>query len=277
MQKRFSSGRASDRARRPAGPPSRPPNRPAVPAQAPTPDELTACARQAGFILPERALSPLALYLDRLLRWNSVMNLVGAHDWREALGNLVGDSIHLADFLARLPLPAAPLCWDLGAGAGLPGIPLRMIWQPGDYWLVEAREKRALFLAQTLQALGLPRTHVYRGRAEAFFAGQERGADCVISRAFMPPRPLLELVAPHLAPGGLVVLLLNAADDELPPAWERVAEQDYAVRRLRGGRRAAAAPAGERRLFRAVRLREGAAPAPSSAPSPACPCTEEPS
>lgn len=212
------------------------------------------------------------------------MNLVGARDWREALSNLVGDSIHLADFLARLPLPADPLCWDLGSGAGLPGIPLRMIWQSGDYWLVEAREKRALFLAQTLQALGLPRTHVHRGRAEAFFAGQERGADCVISRAFMPPRPLLDLLAPRLAPGGLVILLLNAADDELPPAWEPAAEQSYVVRRLTGRR--AASPAGERRLFRAVRLREGAASAPSSVsssdglppvPSPARPCTEEPS
>lgn len=275
MQKRFSSGRASGRVRCPAGTPSRQASRAPVRAPAPTPDELAACARQAGFAIPESALSPLAVYLDRLIRWNSVMNLVGARDWREALGNLVGDSIHLADFLERLPLPADPLCWDLGSGAGLPGIPLRMVWQRGDYWLVEAREKRALFLAQTLHALGLPRTHVYRGRAEVFFAEQARGADGVISRAFMPPRPLLDLLAPRLAPGGLVILLLNEADPELAPVWEIVAEQTYAVHRLSGDRRAT--PGGERRLFRAVRLREGAAPAASPAHSPARPCTEEPS
>ena len=272
MQKRFSPGRASDRARHPTRTPSRQASPPVATAPAPTPEELAACARQAGLDIPDRALPPLAAYLDRLLRWNSVMNLVGARDWREALSNLVGDSFHLAAFLDGLPLPAEPLCWDLGSGAGLPGIPLRMIWQRGDYWLVEAREKRALFLSQTLHSLRLPRTHVYRGRAEAFFAGQARGADGVISRAFMPPRPLLDLLAPRLAPGGLVVLLLNEADDDPPPVWELVAEQTYAVRRLSGDRRATAAPAGERRRFRAVRLREAG---PCSAPSPARPCREE--
>lgn len=273
MQKRFSPGRAPGRASRPSVPPSRRTSPRLAPAPAPTPDELAACARQAGLTIPDSALPSLAAYLDSLLRWNSVMNLVGAHDWRTALTNLAGDSFHLAAFLDGLPLPAEPLCWDLGSGAGLPGIPLRMVWQRGDYWLVEAREKRALFLSQSLHSLRLPRTHVHRGRVEAFFSEQARGADCVISRAFMPPRPLLDLLAPHLAPGGLAVLLLNDAGADLPPDWEVVAEEVYAVRRPNGGRRSAAAPDGERRRFRAMRLREAAAPAPA----PASPCTEEPS
>lgn len=252
------------------------PNRASRPAAAPAPlspapEALADCARRSGLPIPEQAIQPLGLYLTELIRWNSVMNLVGARDWREALTNLAGDSFHLAAFLAALPLPDAPLHWDLGSGAGLPGIPLRMVWEKGDYWLVEAREKRALFLSRMLCSLHLPRTHVHRGRVEQFFGTQARGADCVISRAFMPPDTLLPLLAPHLAPDGLVILLCNRLPASLPPGWERVAHRAYAVRRA-----AAASAVEETRRFLAVRLTREEAPAPSGpVPSPDTPLCEE--
>ena len=285
MQKRSPHGSRARTGRQPSGPsgtggPASAKPRTASPARAsrpaappvptpPAPEALADCARRAGLPVPEQALRPLALYLTELLRWNSVMNLVGARDWREALVDLAGDSFHLAAFLADLPLPAAPLHWDLGSGAGLPGIPLRMVWERGNYWLVEAREKRALFLSRMLYSLRLPRTHVHRGRVEHFFGTQSRGADCVISRAFMPPGTLLPLLAPHLAPDGLVILLCNRLPDALPPGWERVMHRDYGVRR----RADAASSADETRRFLAVRLsHEGA-----GVPSGAVPFAETPS
>ena len=256
------------RGREAADGPARPTRTAAAPALVPpAPEALAGCARQAGLTIPEQALQPLGIYLTELIRWNSVMNLVGAHDWREALTNLAGDSFHLAAFLADLPLPEAPLHWDLGSGAGLPGIPLRMVWERGDYWLVEAREKRALFLSRMLCSLRLPRTHVHRGRVEHFFGTQPRGADCVISRAFMPPETLLPLLAPHLAPQGLVILLCNRQPAALPPGWERVQHRAYSVRRPT----AAASAAGETRCFLAVRLRREGALSPSG------PSTDTPS
>ncbi|WP_300732871.1 RsmG family class I SAM-dependent methyltransferase [uncultured Desulfovibrio sp.] len=281
MQKRSSHGspgvrpdrRSSDRHGRPRGReaaarPARSTRTAAAPVLVPpAPEALAGCARQAGLTIPEQALQPLGIYLTELIRWNSVMNLVGAHDWREALANLAGDSFHLAAFLADLPLPEAPLHWDLGSGAGLPGIPLRMVWERGDYWLVEAREKRALFLSRMLCSLRLPRTHVHRGRVEHFFGTQPRGADCVISRAFMPPEALLPLLAPHLAPQGLVILLCNRQPAALPPGWERVRHRAYGVRR------SAASAAGETRCFLAVRLHEAGALSPSG-PSTDIPSSE---
>lgn len=175
---------------------------------------LARCARDAGVSVPDAALPGLAEYLRLLCRWNRAMNLVGAHHWRDAMTRLVADSFHLAAFLDGLPLPEDPLCWDLGSGAGLPAIPLRMVWQRGSCWLVEAREKRALFLSTVLARVPLPGTRVFRGRVEQFFPRQERKADCITSRAFMPWPRLLELVAPYLADDGLVVILAR----EEPPA-----------------------------------------------------------
>ena len=116
------------------------------------------------------------------------MNLVGTRTAEDTFFTLVVDSLHLGRFLREdVEYSAAPCCWDLGSGAGLPGLPLRMIWQEGDYWLVEAREKRALFLSTVLAKYPLPGTHVFRGRAEAFMAGPPaRTADLIVSRAFMP-------------------------------------------------------------------------------------------
>ena len=131
-----------------------------------SPYDLQDWAKRAGFELAEETLHPLAGYLGLLMQWNKVMNLVGTRTAEDTFFTLVVDSLHLGRFLREdVKCSAAPCCWDLGSGAGLPGNPLRMIWQEGDYWMVEAREKRALFLSTVLAQYPLPGTHVFRGRA----------------------------------------------------------------------------------------------------------------
>jgi 16S rRNA (guanine527-N7)-methyltransferase len=118
------------------------------------------------------------------------------------------DSFHLNAFLRSqvLPaLPASPSCWDLGSGAGLPGIPLRILWNEGDYWMVESRDKRTIFLSTVLARSPIPGTHVFHGRAEQFMEGKK--ADLIVSRAFMPWKELLEFIKGHLNPGGQIVFL----------------------------------------------------------------------
>lgn len=170
-------------------------------------NDLTRLVAAAGADLPAAAAEPLAVYLEMLCRWNAAMNLTGARTWQEAVTRLAVDSFHLAAFLDSLSLPAEPLSWDLGSGAGLPGIPLRLVWTRGAYYLVEVREKRALFLSSVLSRLQLPATHVFRGSVEHFFQGQHCPADCIVSRAFMPWRNLLDLTRPHLRPEGVLIIL----------------------------------------------------------------------
>lgn len=184
---------------------------------APAPGEVSGEAKRAGFKLAPEQAEALSRYLTLLLKWNRAMNLVGRADWPGVFRDLAADSLHLAEFLKELPLPEAPLALDLGAGAGLPGIPLRVLWPRGDYVLVELREKRAIFLTQAVGALKLPRTFVLHGRAEASLAAlpgfklERERADVVLSRAFMPWPQLLPLAADLLAPGGTLVVLANEA------------------------------------------------------------------
>ena len=189
--------------------------------------ELASRLQFLGFSLPEQAVNGLASYLSILMQWNKAMNLVGPGDWITVLETLLADSFHLAAFLPELTLPPEPECWDLGAGAGLPGIPLRLVWQDGTYTMVESREKRTLFLQTALARCPLPRTFVARARVEAFFPTRP-AADLIISRAFMPWQELLPLVSPYLADTGIVLFLtLIPAPEQLPQGWRVLAQKAY--------------------------------------------------
>lgn len=179
----------------------------------------------------------LGCYLDMLCAWNKAINLTGPRERTEILERLIPDSFRLGALLRGAPLAeatgrtgrAGPEIWDLGAGAGLPGIPLRMLWQEGDYTLVEAREKRALFLANALAALDLARTKVFRGPAERLFAARPEGADLILSRAFLPWPRLLGFCEPMLRPGGALVIFAACACGKLPTPWRLLAETSYVV------------------------------------------------
>ena len=196
-----------------------------------TPAFLADCCRKLGFEPTPEQAGQLSAYLSLLMQWNKVMNLVGARHWRDALDDLVMDSFHLNDFLRSQVLPAlptSPSCWDLGSGAGLPGIPLRILWNEGDYWMVESRDKRTIFLSTVLARSPIPGTHVFHGRAEQFMEGKK--ADLIVSRAFMPWKELLDFIKGHLNPGGQIVFLTL---EELKPDesmdWVATGHTSYKV------------------------------------------------
>jgi 16S rRNA (guanine527-N7)-methyltransferase len=203
----------------------------------PTPDadQVASSAARLGRVLSAEEARLLTVYLGLLVKWNSRMNLVGPATWTEILEILIQDSWHLADLLQTLtPQPGQTL--DLGAGAGLPGIPLRVFWQSGDYYLVEPRQKRAIFMEQAAAHMKLPRTKVICGRMEALPAAR-RQADLIVSRAFMPWKKLLAEVRGYLAPQGRVLVMSNETSDECVEGYALEQVLDYTV-------------AGKKRFFR---------------------------
>jgi len=193
----------------------------------PSPTQIIRFCAKLNRSLTEVQAWGLSRYLRLLLKWNARVNLVGSGDWQTILAALVADSWHLGDFLRTLPLPTVLCTADLGAGAGLPGIPLRLFWSAGDYHLVEIRQKRTAFLLQAVAALKLPRTFVRPQRAEQALPALAPVGLC-LSRAFMPWPGLLELVRPWLGHDGLVVVMANEAPpDVLPTPWRLAAATDY--------------------------------------------------
>lgn len=180
--------------------------------------------------LDEEALEKLSLYLDQLVAWNKVLNLSAFDNRGKIVQELIADSFYLADFLNSIfEKNSSPISADLGAGAGLPGIPLRIVWHMGTYTLVEAREKRALFLTNVLSRLKLPRTRVFRGMAEKFFQTQDEKINCILSRAFMPWPKLGMFCHPHLADSGFLIIMANQPPPTETIGWSLVRDYSYPV------------------------------------------------
>jgi 16S rRNA (guanine527-N7)-methyltransferase len=140
-------------------------------------------------------------YLNLLIKWSSVHRLVGWTEPRWIIENVFLDSLL---FLRVLPESARSLM-DLGSGAGVPGVPIKIVRPHLETTLLEARERRASFLSTVVRELGLSGLTVVRGRAESV-APEYRGAfDVVVMRCAGDPVRLMSIAARLVKAGGHVV------------------------------------------------------------------------
>lgn len=229
----------------------------------PTPELVRDAAARLGRALTPAQAEGLAIYLDDLLRWGRLTNLVGPKDWPTILADLAADAWRLADLLATLDLSEDCLTLDLGAGAGMPGVPLRLFWTAGRYVMVEERTKRVHFVRAALArltaaGLAAPRTVVEKANAEnppRTLFGPEAGADLVVARAFRPWQEYLAIAGPLLVSGGRAVVMASApppveVGEPLAPGFRLERAQSYPVFSVDG---APGAPKGERWLWVALR------------------------
>lgn len=110
---------------------------------------------------------------------------------------------------------------DLGSGGGVPGLVLAACWPETIVMLVEAAERRARFLADAVESLGMaPRVSVTLGRAEELGRLPDwRGRfPAVTARGFGPPPVVAECAAPFLRPGG--TLVTSEPPNPTPTRWD---------------------------------------------------------
>ena len=169
----------------------------------------------------------LGAYLDRVLEKNRVMNLTAVTDPAEAV------RLHLLDCAALLPQHdfRDKSVIDVGCGAGLPGLPLRILEPSIRLTLLDATEKKVAFLRETVEALALDGVTCMAGRAEELSsAGQplRERFDIAVSRAVAALPVLCELCLPFVKRGGFFCAMkAKNAETELR-------EAENAIRTLGG-------------------------------------------
>ena len=107
---------------------------------------------------------------------------------------------------------------DVGSGAGLPGLPLKIAWPSLQVTLLEATGKKCRFLERVASELGLEGVEVVEGRAEevARDAAHRGSYDLVVARAVAALPVLLEYCVPFLRVGGVLAASKgSAAQSEL--------------------------------------------------------------
>lgn len=159
--------------------------------------ELTA----AGFNVDAAAHARLSAFVEALLAENRKLNLTAIRDPAAAWVSHVCESLLLAPLLVER---GATTVVDLGAGGGVPGIPLACVLPMIRFTLVDATRKKIDAAGRIVAALGLTNVACIVGRAEVLAhdpAYRER-FDVLVARAVAPLPELIELSSGFVRPGG---------------------------------------------------------------------------
>jgi 16S rRNA (guanine527-N7)-methyltransferase len=163
-------------------------------------------AASLGIDLSDEQLDRFERYYHLLVDWNSRFNLTSVTDY---------DAVQAVHFLDSLTIALAEgnldgkRVIDVGAGAGFPGLPLKIAFPGVKLTLLEATGKKAVFLTEAAASLGLEDVTVINARAEdAARQPEHRGKyDLAVSRAVASLDTLCELCLPFCRVGGVFIAM----------------------------------------------------------------------
>lgn len=159
------------------------------------------------------------IYFQTLVEWNDKINLTAITEKNDVYLKHFYDSIApiLHGYIKNEPIKLL----DIGAGAGFPSIPMKIIYPQLDITIIDSLNKRITFLKQLSEVLHLEGVHFFHGRAEDFGKDINFRAqfDIVTARAVARMQILSELTIPFLKLNGkLLALKAQAVDQELTDA-----------------------------------------------------------
>lgn len=138
-------------------------------------------------------------YVGLLIKWNRAYNLVGTDHPEEILTH------HILDSLSIAPYIDAERIIDVGTGAGLPGIPLAILFPEKHFTLLDSVGKKIRFLTQVKAELKLANVEIIQARVEAFFSKQ--CFNIVVTRAFASIQEIIEKTQHLLCPDGKLLMM----------------------------------------------------------------------
>ena len=164
-------------------------------------------AERLGIRLTPDQLSHFEEYYRELIEWNQRMNLTAITDYREVQVRHFLDSLTLAMVIPPPPEGVAVRLIDVGTGAGLPGIPLKILYPSIKLTLLESVMKKTRFLRHLVDRLKLEDVEVIAARAEdaAREPSHRERYDYAVARAVAPLCTLAELTLPFCRLGGHVI------------------------------------------------------------------------
>ncbi|HEN0316534.1 TPA: 16S rRNA (guanine(527)-N(7))-methyltransferase RsmG [Streptococcus agalactiae] len=181
-----------------------------------TPQAFYQVLIEHGITLTDKQKKQFETYFRLLVEWNEKINLTAITDKEEVYLKHFYDSIApiLQGYIDNSPLSIL----DIGAGAGFPSIPMKILYPEIDITIIDSLNKRINFLNILASELELSGVHFFHGRAEDF--GQDKvfraKFDIVTARAVARMQVLAELTIPFLKVNGrLIALKAAAAEEEL--------------------------------------------------------------
>jgi 16S rRNA (guanine527-N7)-methyltransferase len=174
-----------------------------------------------GIELSEKIIEELQTYLNQILNWNKRIHLVSKGDAQpERLLRHFADSLTIFK-VTQIPQEANLL--DLGAGAGFPSIPIKIVRDDINLSLVESVRKKSLFLQKLIKDLKLEDVSVINKRAEDLIDASDykEKFDIVTAKALGKLKNTVELATSFLKPKGLLIAYKGErVEEEIKECYE---------------------------------------------------------
>ena len=183
------------------------------------PETFYSLLDQQNINLTEQQKFQFERYFELLVEWNQKINLTAITEKEEVYLKHFYDSI--APILQGLIENQEIKLLDIGAGAGFPSLPMKILYPQLDVTIIDSLNKRINFLQLLAEELDIEGVHFYHGRAEDFAQDKHFRAqfDIVTARAVARMQVLSELTIPYLKVGGkLLALKASNAPEELTEA-----------------------------------------------------------
>jgi len=163
-------------------------------------ERLIGGAKRLGLSLAPEQVESFEVYYEELIRWNKRVNLTTIVDYEEVQLKHFLDSLTVALALKDMP----SLLLDVGTGAGMPGLPLKILCPNISLTLVDSTLRKTDFLLHLVARLGLEGVEVLTTRAEdlAHDEAYRERFDLVLSRGVAKLATLAELALPFCTLGG---------------------------------------------------------------------------
>ena len=155
-----------------------------------------------GLAISDYQLNQFIQYYEFLCDYNNKVNLTAITTEADVFSKHFYDSL-----LVMFDIPLEGTMVDVGAGAGFPSVPLKILNPELKLVLLEPINKKAEFLRQLVEKLKLDNVEVRCERSEDFALNNLDKFDLVVSRAVANLVVLTELCLPLVKVGGLFCAL----------------------------------------------------------------------
>jgi 16S rRNA (guanine527-N7)-methyltransferase len=195
-------------------------------------EKLKSGSTKLGINLTASQIGQFEVYYKELIDWNKRINLTSITEYEDVQIKHFLDSLTATE---AIELKGKRVI-DVGTGAGLPGIPLKIAFPDIKLTLLEATVKKTKFLEHLISKLDLKNVGIVAERAEttAHKIKYRERFDVVLSRAVAALPVLAELMLPFCCIGGVCVIQKKGdVDKEVEQSQKAITTMGGRLRRIK--------------------------------------------
>lgn len=182
-------------------------------------------ATSLGLQISDQQIRSFELYAAELKKWNSKVNLTAITKDKEVAVKHFVDSLALAPYIT-----ADDRLLDIGSGAGLPAIPLKIVLPDIPMTSVDAVAKKIHFQRHIIRMLNLQNIEAVHARIETLHTTHPHSFSIITSRAFTRLDRFVELAAPLLKENGMLIAMKGGqAEGEIAESDDAVSKHGFVV------------------------------------------------